>query len=246
MRGVDISHYQRGLKIQQIKDAGNDFAIIKLTEGAWLRDGAAFDFYREAYEIGFPVGCYCYSHATTPEDAWSEAQFLLNTLNKFPMPCGIFLDIEEPKQLGLTKEKLYAIVATWCNAIQAAGYIPGVYGSEGTIWTKLDPNTLPDGCLVWVAKWGQTPPNTPCDLWQTSDKGSIEGFDGAVDTDVSRGNYFEALVQKGYSTADACPIDGPCEQAKPDASGAFKLLAEYMQTEEFQQGFLTWAGGRHE
>ena len=31
MKGVDISHYQKGLTIRQIREAGKDFAIIKVT-----------------------------------------------------------------------------------------------------------------------------------------------------------------------------------------------------------------------
>lgn len=231
MNGVDISNYQRGLTIRQIKAAGNAFAIIKATEGAWLKDGAAFDFYREAYEMEFPVGCYCYSHATTPEDAWSEAHFLLDTIKGFPMPCGVFLDVEEPKQLGLTKEKLMAIVTVWCKEICEAGYIPGVYSSEYSAWSKLNPNELQDGCLVWVAHYGKQP-EIPCDLWQSSDTGRIDGFGENVDTDSVRSDRFKTLVETGgheityhkrqlagdpeqeppaeHPVSDACPI------AKPD------------------------------
>ena len=80
MNGVDISHYQRGLTIRQIREAGKAFAVIKLTEGDRLVDSAAFGFYREAYGLGFPVGCYCYSHALSEEEAAAEAAFLLDTL----------------------------------------------------------------------------------------------------------------------------------------------------------------------
>ena len=88
MKGVDISHYQKGLTIRQIREAGKDFAIIKVTEGTWLKDAAAFDFYREAYELGFPVGCYCYSHALTGEEAQREARFLLDTIKGSPCPAA--------------------------------------------------------------------------------------------------------------------------------------------------------------
>ena len=137
MKGVDISRYQKGLTIRQIRDAGCGFVIIKVTEGTGLKDEAAFDFYCEAYESGFPAGCYCYSHALTPGQARSEAQFLLETINGFPMPCGIFLDMEEPEQLGLAKEKLMAIVSAWCGSIREAGYVPRIYGSEYSLCAKL-------------------------------------------------------------------------------------------------------------
>ena len=237
MKGVDISHYQKGLTMQQIKDAGNEFAIIKLTEGNFLIDSAAFGFYHEAFTLGFPVGCYCYSHATTAEQARREAEFLLKTLKGFPMPCGIFLDVEEPKMLGLGYEQLMSVLTTWCDTIRAADYVPGVYGSEYNLWAKVSPEDLPTDTLVWVAHYGKEP-DVACDLWQSSDNGNISGV--TVDTDETRSAWFESLVLKGYKAEpdkppDACPIDGPCEM--PDITGALGLLAAYLKTAEFAANF---------
>lgn len=200
MRGVDLSHYQKGLSIRQLKDAGYEFAILKLTEGSGLADSAAFDFYREARELGFPVGGYCYSHAQTPQEARNEARFLLETVRGFPLPCGVFLDMEEAKQLELSGEKLRGIVNAWCAEIGAAGYVPGVYGSEYNLWAKITPNKLPDGTLVWAAHYGREP-DMPCDLWQSSDKGRVAGYDGPVDTDEARSQRFRRLVEGGAPSA---------------------------------------------
>ena len=207
MNGVDISHYQQGLTIQQIKAAGNDFAIIKLTEGTWLVDKSSFDFYREAYELGFPVGCYCYSHAINAQQAMAEAAYLMDALRGFPMPCGVFLDIEEPKQLDLPHDDLLNVIRGWCAGIGGKGYIPGVYGSEGNLWAKISPDELPS-CLVWVAKWSDTPPDLPCDLWQNSDHGRIEGYSGNVDTDAAMSDYFKALVSRGFQKKEAPTTGG--------------------------------------
>ncbi len=254
MKGVDISHYQNGLTIRQIMSSGNEFAIIKLTEGTWLVDVASFDFYREAYELGFPVGCYCYSHAINAQQAMSEAAYLLDAIRGFPMPCGVFLDIEEPKQLELGHDELLNVIRGWCAGIGGRGYVPGVYSSEGTLWSTISPDELPDGCLVWVAKWSETQPNTPCDLWQNSDSGRVEDYNGPVDTDVARSDRFMALVRLGMpkkeeppdtpdaDPPDACPIDMPCEQDEKNAvSGAVDLLVDYLQTEDFRKGFLAFA-----
>ena len=247
MKGVDISHYQKGLSIKQIKDAGNEFAIIKLTEGNFLIDNAAFAFYHEAYTMWFPVGCYCYSHATTAEQARREAEFLLKTLNGFPMPCGIFLDVEEPKMLELGYKQLVSVLLAWCSAITDAGYVPGVYGSEYNLWAKVSPEDLPTDTLVWVAHYGKQP-DVACDLWQSSDSGSVGGV--TVDTDEGRSSYFESLALKGFKAEpdkppDSCPIDGPCESAAA-FSGAFKALADYIQSAEFQTNFLAFIAGRKE
>ena len=110
MKGVDISHYQDGLTIRQLMDAGKDFAVIKVTEGTGCVDPSAFTFYREAHELGFPLGGYCYSHAVNAQQAMAEAAFLMETIKGFPLPCGVYLDIEEPEQLALPHDTLLDII----------------------------------------------------------------------------------------------------------------------------------------
>lgn len=243
MYGVDISVYQRGLTIQQLKDAGKSFAILKITEGCNLRDAAAFEFYSQAYESGFPVGGYCYSHAMNAEQAMAEGQFLLNTIKHFPFPCGLFLDMEEESQIGMPKEKLLDVIRGWCAAVGGAGYIPGIYSSEGTLWAKVSPEDLPDGCLVWVAKWSSNRPGIDCDVWQNSDSGRIGGYSGNVDTDTALSDRFAALVSRAdYSTGpgqqegdatDACQIDGECGSA----GNTVDLLLAFLKTDEFESAF---------
>lgn len=243
MTGVDISHYQAGLTIRQLRDAGKEFAIIKLTEGDWLVDDSAFAFYLEAYELGFPVGCYCYSHAITPQQAAAEAEHMIDTLNGFPMPCGVFLDVEEPKQLGLDHDALLAALNAWCASVASRGYIPGVYGSEGTLWAKISPDELPEGCLVWVAKWGGTAPDTPCDLWQSSDSGRIAGYAGPVDTDEARSDRFRGLVYSAGSIIQSSRDGGhpdPAGEPRPcgdPVRAAVDLLLAYLRSGEFSEGF---------
>ena len=235
MKGVDISHYQDGLTIKQIRDSGNEFAIFKLTEGTGYVDPSAFGFYKEAYELGFPVGCYCYSHAVNTQQAMAEAHYLLDQLNGFPMPCGVFLDIEAPEQLALSHDEMKNVVLGWAAAVMGRGYLAGFYGSAANLWAILSPNELPNGCMAWVAKWSNTPPDLPCDLWQNSDNGHVEGYDGPVDTDEARSTLFKTLVNRGFPqredaegeeelAPDACPIDGGCGGAHFDFGDAIRYL----------------------
>jgi GH25 family lysozyme M1 (1,4-beta-N-acetylmuramidase) len=157
----------------------------------------------------------------------AEAAFLVDAINGFPMPCGVFLDIEEPKILALDHDALLNVIRGWCAGVSGRGYTPGVYSSEGTLWSKISPEELPDGTLVWVAKWSETPPNTPCDLWQNSDSGRVDGYDGPVDTDVARSERFMTLVEQGRASS----------RLPQDISRTLMLLANYLQTEEFAESF---------
>lgn len=244
MMGVDISHYQAGLTIRQLMDAGKDFAIINVTDGTCYVDPNAFEYYREAHGLGFPLGGYCYSYALNAQQAMAEAAYLLDTIKGFPMPCGVYLDMEEPEQLALSHDTLLNIIRSWCAYISHAGYTPGIYSSAGTLWAKVHPDSVPVGCLVWIAKWSDTPPDLPCDLWQSSDRGSIPGYDGPVDTDEVRSQLLKGLIEI-YRTAppedrapDACPIGG-CVQEDHFANvdKMVGTLINYLKTPEFRSNF---------
>ena len=102
---------------------------------------------------------------------------------------------------------------------------------------------------MWVAKWSETQPNTPCDLWQNSDNGTVVGYDGSVDTDVTRSDRFMALVRLGMpkkeeppDTPDAdppdfCPIDGPCESP-------LDIVAAFLRTDACRELFKAYVAGK--
>ena len=227
MKGIDVSHYQNGLDIQSIRDAGFDFAILKITEGDSLADASAPAFYMRAREAGIPTGGYCYSHAATPEEARAEARFLIRELRGFPIPLGLYMDVEEQRQLALPREALLETVLAFCGEVRAAGYIPGLYGSERNLWARISPDELPDDVLIWVARYGKTPA-LPCDLWQSTDRGTVAGYAGFVDVDEALSARFRELAEDGYA---APPSSG---EQKPDP--VVMVLQLLMRDRVFWQG----------
>lgn len=193
MRGIDISNHQNGLDISRLADGDYNFVILKATEGSHFVDAHADDFYcKAAFLCDIPCGAYCYSHATTPEQAREEALFLLKTIRGVPMPLGLYMDVEAPEQLALPNAQLKATIDAFCDTIREAGYTPGIYGSEYNTWRKVDPNSFGDA-VIWVAHYGKQP-DIPCDLWQDSDSGRFPGYNGPVDTDVVRSERFIRMV----------------------------------------------------
>jgi len=69
--------------------------------------------------------------------------------------------------------------------------------------------------------------------------------DHGIEVDGEAGPVTMSLFESLDLADDACPIDGPCSH-EPTTLETLKLVAEYMQTEEFQNGFLAWVGGHHE
>ena len=92
---IDVSYWQKDIDYGLVKQAGVRGVIVKITEGqeieeTWLGHVA------EAEKHGLKWGVYCYSHASTPEDAAAEANEVLYLLGKKTPPMGVRLDFESP------------------------------------------------------------------------------------------------------------------------------------------------------
>lgn len=234
MIGVDISNWQKGLSMGEIKSKGAEFVIIRATRGAHYADPSAPGFYMAAREAGIPTGVYSYSYATTPEQAETEARFLVETLGGWPCPCGVWMDVETSEQLEMPNEVLLETVLAWCAVIREAGYVPGVYSSELSAWYKIKPEQLGDDVLVWVARYGRQP-EMACDLWQYTDQESTS-LSCTIDVDVVRSERFAEMVRAGWGakTPDHA-VDS--DKMTTDISGVLDLLAEYINTDEFRKNF---------
>lgn len=224
MRGVDISVYQKNLKIAQIKDAGYDFAILR---GGFTGYGASrtknkdtsFEsFYAQAKEIGFPVGVYYYSCATNRAEGIAEAEYLYENClkgKKFEFP--IYIDVEEKRwQLGKKKEVTDAIIG-FCEYLESKKYYVGVYASLDWFKNKLETDRL-KGFTKWVACWATKKPAfkwNAFDLWQDSSSGNINGC--RIDTDWSYVDFpkiIEQLGLNGYTEGIIEEDEGtPCEDS---------------------------------
>ena len=84
-RGVDVSQYQEEVDWQQVREAGFDFAFVRIgyrgnTTGELYADELAQQHLTGAKEAGLDVGVYFYSQAVRPEEAAEEAQWCLEFL----------------------------------------------------------------------------------------------------------------------------------------------------------------------
>lgn len=214
MTGIDISHYQAKMAdFAAAKTGGVCFAIIKATEGTTISDRSFSTHYAGATAAGLPVGAYVFSHATTPEQAKAEAAFALHVIAGRPMPLGIYYDVETDKQMRLSNSQLQEVVTAFCTAIRAAGYTPGLYGSEYNLWAKISLTMLPADVIRWVAHYG-TRPAISCDVWQDTDSSIVDGYNGPVDRDVALSQRFELMVQ-----------ETPMQQPEDDRDVDYVILA---------------------
>ena len=179
-KGVDISEHNGSVDFQALKNAGVQFAILRLGYGSDYvsQDDSRFsENVRKAETAGMPWGAYLYSYAKTAAMAQSEAQHALRLLAGKKPAYGVWFDVEDGQIAGAD---LAATCQTFCGAMEAAGVYAGIYASLSWLNGKLD-SPLLDKYDKWVAQWNSICTyKKPYGIWQFTDSLAVSGknFDG--------------------------------------------------------------------
>ena len=237
-QGIDVSEHNGTINWQSVKDAGIDFAILRVGFAGDTSGGRLDNYFKrnvsECERLGIPYGVYLYSYARNEDEAQAEARLMLSALKGHSPTLPVYYDLEEQKTNadGSPKwtpfndsSKLASIAKTFCGQIAAAGYKPGIYANVN--WFKnylTDPCFLSSGWSIWTAQsWyggrydeclGLTP-EAPAkyDCWQYSFRGSVPGVSGDVDVNYwfreGLGDHWEK-TEDGvfYLSADGQPYKG--------------------------------------
>lgn len=195
-KGIDVSKFQEKIDWSEVKNAGVEYAFLRLgirgyTTGEIVLD-ETFEYNAEqALEQGLDVGVYFFSQAITEEEALEEADFVIENLKSYPINYPVVIDIEDvdsenARTNDLTADERTKFVITFCNRIRDAGYTPMIYGNLKTFMLMLDIEQLED-YEKWYAFYSTEEFYYPYDfsVWQYSDSGKIDGIDKKVDLNIS-------------------------------------------------------------
>lgn len=188
--GVDVSEHQGNIDWSQVQSSGVTYAILRCGYGSDYPNQDDKQFLRNVQECqryGIPFGVYLYSYATDNVMAQSEAEHTLRLLREaglspYSLSYPVYYDMEDENQQGkLGSAALGSIASTYCNAIAAAGYTPGVYANTNW-WTNRLTDSAFSSWPRWVAQY-----NYKCTysgkygMWQADSNTLINGIDGRVD-----------------------------------------------------------------
>ena len=199
--GIDVSHHNGTINWQAVKNAGIDFAILKIGEyressGTIIPDDRFEEYYYSCKRLGIAVGGYFYSYAFNPTEAAHEADAcsLLIKGKSFEMP--IFMDLEDKivtnaVNRGITnKDTLTNAVATFCDIMNSRGYQSGVYSYKNFFNVYLSMSVL-ERYNIWLAHYvSNTDYTGKYDMWQYTSSGRVPGISGAVDMNWCYRRYF--------------------------------------------------------
>ncbi|MED9952204.1 MAG: GH25 family lysozyme, partial [Collinsella sp.] len=237
-QGIDVSEHNGTINWQSVKDAGIDFAILRVGFAGDTSGGRLDNYFKrnvsECERLGIPYGVYLYSYARNEDEAQAESRLMLSALKGHSPTLPVYYDLEEQKTNadGSPKwtpfndpSKLASIAKTFCGQIAAAGYKPGIYANVN--WFKnylTDPCFLSSGWSIWTAQYwyggrydeclGLTP-DAPAkyDCWQYSARGSVPGVSGDVDVSYWFGeglgdHWQETDEGKYYVSSNGQPYKG--------------------------------------
>ncbi len=201
-RGFDASKFQGKIDWKQAVK-GMDFTLLRAGYGRFsFQKDPQFDAnIKGASEAGIPVGVYWYSYAGSEKEAEEEARVCLSVLEPYKekIRLPVFFDQEyEPAILSAGKSVRTAAAAAFCRKIKEAGYRPGMYGSLDWLKNKIERNALPEGTVVWCARYGENPPDIPHAVWQHTSTGTVSGIEGKVDLNRASDALFSAGVPSGW------------------------------------------------
>ncbi len=196
--GIDVSEHQRIIDWRDVGQAGVEFAFLRIghrgaTAGTLNLDKQFQANCRGTRLAAIPVSGYFFSQAITPTEAAEEAAFALEQVRAAEAEGSAFqaiaydheaVHVEGARANDLTGEQLSQNAAAFCEAIEAAGYEPLIYGNQRDL--KRISYEVRQAYPVWLAEYDVAAPTAPLDftIWQYTNAGDIPGIATAVDLNI--------------------------------------------------------------
>ena len=180
---LDISTWQGYVDFNKVKSAGYNYVILRAGFGREYsqKDNTFERNYANAKAAGIKVGVYWFSYSTSPSDAYRAANACLYCLNGKRLDMPVYYDLEYQPAMSMSNSNYTQMALNFCSTIKKAGYKSGVYSSASVYGYLLNRQTLiNNGVSIWNAQWSSYC-SVPCDIWQYSEKGQVNGISASVD-----------------------------------------------------------------
>lgn len=205
MNGIDISRWQKGIKLSQVPA---DFVIIKATQGTSYRSPTFDSQMRDAIAAGRLIGIY---HYASKGGAIAEAEHFLAAATPYIGNAILVLDWEKDENANF-KNSLYAI--SWLKYVeQRTGVKPFIYMSKSVCRDYPWDASFPLWCAQYKNKlpvlgyqnnpWTDTKGFGPwpgCQIYQYTSTGILSGYVGKLDLDKA---YITADEWRAYAQGKA-------------------------------------------
>lgn len=250
-KGVDAAKWQGRIEWDRVREAGVEFAILKIISQSGKTEEAFERNFAGAQTQELPIGVYNYSYAVTVEKAKADAGKVLKVLNGRKLQCGVWLDVEDSIQKELGRQ-LIDLINAYKAVIEGAAYEFGVYTGLSFYNSYIRPYAEQLDCPFWIARYptsrvmniGSSPAESKKPLilhrlwgWQFSSNGNVPGIRGSVDLNIMYGETGEGMEESSTKTADGNPYAEPTYNLYRNRTGMRAEYVRWMQYELDRMGY---------
>lgn len=219
--GIDVAKYQGIIDWKQVKEAGMDFAMIRVGyrtsgTGVLCEDAQARYNMQEAQAAGVKVGVYFFSTALNEEEAEQEAVWLTELIARYRITYPVVYNCEnfksqDSRQYMLSKEQRTKNAVAFLEKVRSAGYTPMFYANKSEMESSRDWDMSQlSQYKIWTAYYPDTTYPTlsasgyPGEaMWQYTNRGSVPGIGYPVDLNVAYFGYDQEAQAKDSTPAEA-------------------------------------------
>jgi GH25 family lysozyme M1 (1,4-beta-N-acetylmuramidase) len=242
--GIDVAKWQGVIDWAKVKEAGIEFAMIRIgyrtqISGEITEDPYAKYNLQQAGKHDIKLGVYFFSTAINKKEAEKEAKWVIDFIAPYKMTypvvynCEGYTDLNN-RQYTLTKEERTNLAIVFLDYVKDKGYTPMFYASKNELENSRDwdKSLLTSKYKIWIAQYPDTLAlnskssySDTHEMWQYTNNGKVPGIKGSVDLNIA---YF------GYENVADSKDDTPVEEvsADPLALIRFKEVNETVTAKE--------------
>ena len=215
IKGIDVSEFQGKIDWKKVKNAGVEFAILKLGNiydyDANYKDSKFETNYKNAKAQGIKVGAYIYNYCNTVDTLKKGLKWAFEKLGNKKLDLPIYLDMEDKDIQGESKATLTKQVNEFAKYVKGEGYRAGVYANVNWLKNELTPSDFDKDVSVWVAQYyKECQYKGDYDIWQYASDGDVDGISGNCDMNYL---YDESIIKEnGTSAGDKKSVDELAEE----------------------------------
>ena len=164
--GIDVSQHNGTINWKKVRNAGVDFAIIRVggrgygSAGNIYKDDDAQQNIEGALAAGIKVGVYFFSTAINEKEALEEAKYTCSVIRDYDISYPVVydhegFDDEEYRNYGLSTEERTKSAVAFMDYVREQGYEPMIYSSAAYFRddSKWKTSELENTYGIWVAQY---------------------------------------------------------------------------------------------
>ena len=208
--GIDVSSYNTVTDWNSVAQSGIDYVMVRIGYRGYrtpriVLDSKAIQNIRGAKAAGLKVGIYFFSQAINEQEAQEEALWVIEQIKQYGIQLDypIAIDTEDTGATGrgeapgradtIDKDTRTKVCKTFMDVIQANGYTPMIYANKYWYQTKLNFSEI-SNYEIWLAHYTHNESirsdfTENYNMWQYTDKGTIQGITGVVDLNACYKKY---------------------------------------------------------